>query len=40
MWVNPPGVYKKFFKEDSQKRFFLGYMAHTEQVMIFYDENS
>ena len=40
MWVCPPGVCKKRFKEDSRKGIFLGYMPYTDRVMIFYDENS
>ena len=37
VWVRPPGIQAKRFKDKARKRIFLGYVPHTTQNIIWYD---
>ena len=40
VYVWPPGVQKKHFKEDVRQGIFLGYLPHTDCLILYYDEGS
>ena len=37
VWVRPTGFGKKRFKDDVCKGIFLGYVPHTDQLILYYD---
>ena len=37
VWVRPTGFGKKCFKDDARKGIFLGYVLHTDRLIIYYD---
>ena len=40
MFVRTPSIRKKHFTEDCWKGTFLGYVPHTNGLMLFYDKGS
>ena len=37
VWVQPNGIQKKHFKDDVCKGIFLGYIPHTDCLILYYD---
>ena len=37
VWVRPPGLTKKRFKDNARKGIFLGYVPHTDRLIVWYD---
>ena len=37
VWVQPTGIRKKRFKDDVRKGIFLGYVPHTDRLILYYD---
>ena len=40
VYVQPLGVQKKHFKEDARQGIFLGYIPHTDCLILYYNEGS
>ena len=40
VWVRPPGIQAKRFKDKARKGIFLGYVPHTTRNIIWYDVES
>ena len=37
LWVQPTGFGKKRFKDNVRKGIFLGYVPHTDSLILYYD---
>ena len=37
VWVQPPGNKRRRFKDDTCKGIFLGYVPHTDRLILWYD---
>ena len=37
VWVRPTGLQRKRFKDDVRKGIFLGYVPHTDRLIMYYD---
>lgn len=40
VFVRPPGIQKKPFKENTWQEIFLGYVPHTDCLILWYDEGT
>jgi hypothetical protein len=40
VWVRPPGIQARRFKNKARKGIFLGYVPHTTRNIIWYDVES